>query len=157
MDAQTTIDSAADYLPLLRVLGDRPAMLRHPRRHVLTYADTQAVGEPPSAALPASVPADGWHAFRLPVGPRPQSGRAWAALAFDPAGAGGDSADVRVNGEPCAPAEPVSLDQPSPPEPAWRYPVDLDALRDGHAVVEVHARAPLTVTWVEIAILPSEG
>jgi len=62
-----------------------------------------------------------------------------------------------VSGQECGPEEAVTLDQPSPPEPAWRYRVNLSALRDGHAVVELHARAPLTVTWVEIAIQPEDG
>jgi hypothetical protein len=153
MDSETTIDQNEDYPRLLREAGD-PAK---PRRHILTYADTWAVGEPQPAALPAAVEANHWHAFRLHIGPRPAAGRAWAVLAFDPAGgAAGEAATIRVNGEACSAAEPAALAKPCPVEPAWRYRIPSAALQDGYNVIEILAAAPLTVNWVELAINPSD-
>jgi len=104
------------------------------------------------------VPAGGWHAFRLPIGPRPAAGDAFVALAFDPAGGlTGEAVAVRLNGEPCGPAESANLSKPSPEGPAWRCRVPPAALRDGTNVVELLAKAALTVTWVELDILPAAG
>ncbi|OPZ29885.1 MAG: hypothetical protein BWZ02_00903 [Lentisphaerae bacterium ADurb.BinA184] len=158
MDSETTLDGADDYPRLLREIGDPAEMARRPRRHVLTFSDTWAVGEPQAAALPATVPAGGWHAFRLPIGPRPAAGDAFVALAFDPAGGlTGEAVAVRLNGEPCGPAESANLSKPSPEGPAWRCRVPPAALRDGTNVVELLAKAALTVTWVELDILPAAG
>ena len=157
MDSETTIERSADYARLLRETGDPAAMAVGPRRHVLTYADTWAVGEPQATALPAAVGAGGWHAFRLHIGPRPAAGEAGVVLALDPAdGVKGDAAAVRVNGEPCGAAESVAVAKPCPVQPAWRYRVPLAALRDGYNAIEVQANAALTVTWVELAIRPHE-
>jgi hypothetical protein len=153
MDSQTTLDQPEDYPALLREVGDMAAMAARPRRHVLTFSDTWAVGEPQAAALPAQVQAGGWQAFRLHTGPRPENGDAWVTLAFDPeSGAGGTAARVRLNGEACGEAEPAVLSKPCPAEPAWRYHVPPGALRDGYNIIEVEAGSPLTVSWVEIRL-----
>ena len=156
MDSETTIDQAGDYPRLLREIGDPAEMAAQPRRHVLTFADTWAVGEPQATALPASVAADAWHAFRLHVGPRPVAGETFLVLAFEPAsGVAGEAAAVRVNGEPCGGAESATLTKPCPEEPAWRCRIPLAALRDGYNVIEIQPTSPLTVTWVEIAVHPN--
>ena len=156
MDSETTIDQGDEYPRLLRELGDAAAMAARPRRHVLTYADTSAVGEPSACTLPAQVGVGGWRAFRLHIGPRPERGVAFAVLAFDPAGGGGgNSVSVRVNGDPCGDAERAALGKPWPAEPAWRYRIPSAALRSGYNVIELHTRAEMTVTWVELTIDPS--
>ncbi len=157
MDSETTLDQGDEYPRLLREIGDPAAMATQPRRHVLTFADTWAVGEPPAATLPTPVGAGGWHAFRLPIGPRPSAGEAWVVLAFGPAGGVGDAATVRVNGEPCGAAEPVNLAKPCPEEPAGRYRVPVAALRDGYNVVEIQAKSAVTVTWAELVVHPAAG
>ncbi|MFO7535879.1 MAG: hypothetical protein R6X19_09405 [Kiritimatiellia bacterium] len=155
MDSETTMDRSEDYPRLLRELGDPAAMARQPRRHVLTYADTWAEGEPPAVALPAKVRAGHACAFRLPIGPQPASGKAFVALALDPAcGASGHDVNVRINGELCGQGEDVELQKPCPDEPVWRFPLSVKDLRPGHNVVEVEAKKPLSLTWVEIAIYP---
>ena len=158
MDSETTIDQGDDYPRLLREIGDLAAMTQNPRRHVLAFADTWAVGEPLVAALPAAIGAGEWHAFRLHIGPRPSAGEAYVALAFEPAsGVTGDATEVRVNSESCGGAESATLKKPCPEELAWRYRVPLAALRDGYNVIELQAKAALTVTWVELAFHPAEG
>ena len=158
MDSETTLDRPEDYAPLLREVGDVKQMSSQPRRHVLTYSDTWAVGEPPAVTLPVPIPADGWHAFRLHIGPRPEQADVFAVLAFDLAqGAAGAAVALRLNGEECGMAEPVKLAAPCPAEPAWRFRVPLSALQEGYNVIEVEARAALTITWVELAINPRAG
>ena len=158
MDSETTIDAGDEYPRLLRELGDGAAMAHQPRRHVLTYADTWAVGEPQATALPATVAAGSWLAFRLPIGPRPTTDQAWVALAFEPgSGATGEAALVRVNGEPCGSAEVAIVANPCPEEPVWRYRVPLTALLDGYNAIELQAKTALKVTWVELAFFPATG
>jgi hypothetical protein len=155
MDSETTLDRPGEYAPLLREVGDVSQMASQPRRHVLTFSDTWAMGEAPGVTLPAQVPADGWRAWRLHIGPCPEQADVFAVLAFDPAGgAAGEAAALRLNGETCGEAEPVKLAAPCPVEPAWRYRVPLAALREGYNVIEVEASRALTVTWVELAIKP---
>ncbi|MEI6518655.1 MAG: hypothetical protein WCO98_01210 [bacterium] len=153
MDSETTIDNRADYQNLLQEIGDIKEMEKKPRRHVITFTDTWAVGEPQSAALPAVIGEGGWHAFRIHIGPRPASGTANVVLAFDAANdVTGDLVELRINGELSVNAEPVKMVKPCPNEPAWRYKVPLTALRDGYNVIELHVNTALTVIWVEIAI-----
>ena len=128
MDSETTIDDAGEYPVLLREIGDIGMMNSKARRHVLTYTDTWAVGDPQTDALPAQIPTGGWHAFRLHIGPKPEHGVANVVLAFDPADGGpGEGAEIRVNGEPCKVAEAATLSKPCPEQPAWRYSVPLAA------------------------------
>ena len=156
MDAVTTLDRPEDYPQLLRETGDIASMSAQPRRHVLTFADTWAVGESRPTDLPAYVPAGGWRAFRLHIGPRPLRGSAHVVLALDPAGkAAGTDLSVRLNGEPCGIAEPAALEKPCPAESAWRYHVPAGPLQDGYNVIELDAKSAVTVTWVELDIKPS--
>ena len=155
MDSETTLDQGDEYPRLLREIGDPAEMALRPRRHVLTYADTSAVGEPSACPLPAKVGTGGWHAFRLHIGPAPVHAESFVILAFDPSGAGGDAVGVLVNGEPCVAAGRAALGKPCPGEPAWRYRIPAVALRAGYHVIELHTRADITVTWLEMAIAPS--
>jgi hypothetical protein len=69
-----------DYPALLRQVGSIETMAGLPRRHLLTFADTWATGEPPALPLPAHCEAGRWRAFRLPIGPAPGTGRAQVRL-----------------------------------------------------------------------------
>ncbi len=155
MDSETTIDRTDEYPRLLGEIGDNVTMNASPRRHVLTFTDTWAVGDPQATALPAQVPSGGWHAFRLPIGPKPAHGEAFVVLAFDPASGGtGKGAAIWINGEPCNAVGPATLSKPCPEEPTWQYSIPLTALRDGYNVIEIEVKINLIVTWVELAIYP---
>lgn len=69
MDSQTAIDDLAEYPPLLRECGSLATLAGKPRRHVVTYCDTVAPGENITPALPVTLAAGRWRAFRLPTGP----------------------------------------------------------------------------------------
>jgi hypothetical protein len=155
MDSETTLDATDDYARLLREIGDPTVMAAQHRRHVLTFSDTSAVGEPQAAALPANLARGDWRAFRLHIGPCPRKGAARVVLAyesFDDLTPG--TVDIYVNGEACGNAARVNPAKPSPEEIAWGYDVPLANLREGYNVVEIHANTALAVTWAELDVLP---
>jgi hypothetical protein len=151
MDWQTAMDDLDNYPVLLREVGSLPTMDGKPRRHVLTFADTWAPGEPRAYPLPAALPADGWGAFRLHIGPAPRAGRAVVCLGIDEP----LTPEVRVNGVLCAVTNaPLNISSPRPEGALQQFDMPLEALVDGYNVVELHAPGALTVQWVEIDILP---
>ncbi len=153
MDSETTIDNSSDYQQLLKETGDVKQMAENPRRHVVTFTDTWAIGEPQSATLPTVINEGNWHAFRVHIGPRPINGAAKVVLSFYSANdAVRESVVMRVNGEVTEKPEPVELTQPCPESPAWQYNIPISALREDYNVIEINAKTTLTVTWVEIAI-----
>ncbi|HEY3340512.1 MAG TPA: hypothetical protein VGK81_00785 [Anaerolineae bacterium] len=151
MDSQTAMDDLPNYPTLLREVGSLQTMDGKPRRHVVTFADTWAPGEPHAYPLPAELPADGWGAFRLHIGPAPRAGRALACLGINQPFA----PQVRVNGVSCeVTGKPVQISIPKPEGALQQFDVPLEALVDGYNVIELHAADALTVQWVEIDILP---
>ncbi len=153
MDSQTAIDDLHNYPALLREVGRLDSIEGKPRRHVLTYADTWAVGEPRALPLPATISAGRRQAFRLHIGPKPEAGRAQLALGLE---TGADLSatvpEARVNGEPCPYEGMVQLPKPSPDCPACTYAIPLSTLQRGYNVIEVLARADTRITWVELDI-----
>jgi hypothetical protein len=153
MDSVTTIDKAEDMPQLLRETGNLQAMEAQPRRIVLTYADTLAMGETQVAALPADIATEGWKTFRLHIGRRPVAGNAFVILAFHPdKGVKGNAVSVHINGVNCIGTEAVTLLKPCPEEQAWRYSAPVNALVDGYNIIELQSKMALTVIWVEIEL-----
>ena len=152
MDSQTAMDDLPNYPVLLREAGSLPALEGKARRHVLTFADTWAPGEPRAYPLPAALAADGWVARSVcTIGPAPQTGRALVCLGID----GARVPQVRVNGVSCkASSLPVQIGSPRPDGALQQFDVPLDALVQGYNVIELHAPDALVVQWVEIDILP---
>ena len=153
MDLNLPAEMKNDYPALLREAGSLATMAGKPRRHVLTYPDTWAPGEARAIPLPAECRKDQWLAFRLPVGPKPQTGRALALLAIE----GVEPEQLRgwrvlVNGAPCASRGSVVLDKPCPPMPAFAFDVPAAALNRGYNVIEVQPQGQGRVLWVELAI-----
>lgn len=54
-DCVTCMDDLENYPTLLREVGELDTLRGKPRRHVVTYSDTWAVGEPAGYLLPATV------------------------------------------------------------------------------------------------------
>lgn len=153
MDSQTALDDLHNDPALLREIGSLSTLAGKPRRHVLTFADTWAPGEPCAYALPATIPAGGWHAFRIHIGAQPQGGEARVCIgvagACDP-----HSLRVVVNGALCDYAGPSADDitSPRPDAPLHIFAVPLAATRRGYNVVDVQALEGAQVVWVELAI-----
>jgi hypothetical protein len=121
MDSQTAMTDIENYPAMLRECGRLETLAGKRRRHVITYADTSAPGEPGNAQLPKG-PAMAEARVRMKVeGSRP--------------------GEVRVNGALCERA--AGEDEFA----AWRIAGGIG----GTAVVECRGAAKGTVHWVELA------
>jgi hypothetical protein len=155
MDSDTTQADMENYPGMLREVGQLATMAGKPRRHVLTYSDTWAPGEPIGRnGLPAEADKGRWHEFRLAVGPRPASGAVTVALGVEN-GSAGDLRRwvVRLNGELVAFSGELKLARTAPPAcPLFAWRAGAAALHRGYNVVEVQTNSKATIHWVEIGI-----
>jgi hypothetical protein len=138
MDSDTTIESQEDYRQLLREVGSLETMAGKSRRHVVTYSDTWAPGEPQAIALPHPCAAGRSVEFRLPIGPTPlpgQSAQVRMGLEHGDASVSNELI-VRVNGELCPFAGRIAStgDRPGP---THAYDIPVGVLHRGYNVVEV--------------------
>ncbi|MFN7924269.1 MAG: hypothetical protein U0Q16_29475 [Bryobacteraceae bacterium] len=137
MDSDTAMKDLENYPRVLRECGSLVTLEGKARRHVITYSDTYAPGEPSGAQLPKQVDAGQWASFRLHVGPRMGS----AVLRMQIEGMTADALTVRVNGSDPVPAAPAWNEFA-----CWRVgPVA------GPVVVDVHSAKAGKIHWVEIA------
>lgn len=138
---------------LLREIGSLQTLAGKPRRHILTYADTWAPGEPRAIPLPASCAAGRSAAFRLPTGPRPERAEVRAYLGIHGSDTLGEQdLEVRVNGEVCAFDGAADLPQPGPDFPVYGFVVAAEAMLRGYNLVEVTPKRDVTFGWVEIQL-----
>lgn len=135
MDSQTAMPDLPNYPALLRECGQLGTLAGKRRRHVITYPDTYAPGEPSAAQLPKTLREKEWATFRLHAGPPMK--RATLRMQVEDA----TFASVRVNGVLCAPAAEEEKFQ------CWQCPAPLEGL----AVVDAQAGLGGKVHWVEIA------
>jgi hypothetical protein len=148
MDSQTAIEDLKEYPVLLREVGRLDTLEGKPRRHVVTYTDTWAPGEPQRALLPATLAAGNWRAFRLATGRVARGLRPLVRLGIDRVP---EDWIVRVNN-----SDTEALG-PQEPEPTWPratvygYQAKSEAMRDGDTVIEVTAKDSGTIEWVELA------
>jgi len=155
MDSDTAMGDRQNYGAMLREIGSVETIGRKPRRHVMTYADTWAPGEPRAIALPAKCGAGNWVAFRVPTGPRPESGEVAAILGVqNEASVDEQTMQVRVNGDVCRFAGRVELGDPRPEFPTYGFAVPRSAMHRGYNLIEVNATRELTFGWVEFALRP---
>ena len=132
------------YRRFLREAGSREKLRGQDRRHVLTYPDVVAPGEPQAAALPAAVASGRTAAFRLHLGPGPGEAATQVILELAEDGA---ELEIRLNGDLCAPAGAES-----PRRQVFTAP--RGSAHAGYNVIEATGgSAPLTIVGVEIAIV----
>lgn len=139
-----------NYSALLREVGSLETMKGKPRRHILTYPDTWAVGERKAARLPVLCKPNEHHAFRIPIGPKPDGMTAFVVIGASGDGTPEDLA-ITVNGEMCRLGE-CPLLPPLPWEPRFAFEIPRQALHDGCQVIELFSALEWKVTWVEIAV-----
>ena len=140
-----------DYAGLLREAGNPETLAGKPRRHMITYADTWAPGEPSTHQLPARCAPKEWNAFRVATGPRPVSGRAVVRLGIQGT-ADAKSWEVRVNGELCSFAGMVKPDHCRPDDPMFEFQVPASAMNRGYNLIEILPQAEGKIVWVEMAM-----
>lgn len=151
-DGETTMDDTQHYPTLLREVGQLETLAGKPRRHVVTFADTWAPGEPEGYALPAVMPVGGVKAFRLSTGQRPAAGQATVLLGK--VDGSFENADVRLNGVQCMPIGQRTLASPAPAYPIYAFSVPSEAVLDGENVIEVQGSEAVTIGWVEVEFHP---
>lgn len=136
MDSQTQMAGPENYPRLLRECGSLATLAGKPRRHVITYSDTWAPGEPSAAQLPKTLSAREWASFRLHCGPPLSSSTIRLQLEDC------EIAELRLNGELCLPAPAAAEGFHS-----WHAPANLS----GAAVIDLQAAKPGRIHWLEIA------
>jgi hypothetical protein len=152
MDSQTAMDDLANYPALLHECGDLATLAGKPRRHVVTYADTWAPGEPHGSTLPLEVGPGRWAAIRIQTGPKPQGQAAEVALGIEGGAAGIAQWQVRLNGARLEHAGALPARKPGPAAPLHGWRVPADALQRGHNLVEVQATEAGRIAWAEVAV-----
>ena len=158
MDNGTTVDNPDDYAPILNFAGSLETIAGRPRRHVVTYCDTWAPGEPEPLALPAKCDAKSPARFRIHIGPKPSSGTARVITGCGENGSQDVAGlNVFVNGDPCTPGDQPL---PTPIHPVVKnargFQIPRDTLHDGYNYVEIFGNGQDSheLYWVEIMIQP---
>lgn len=153
MDSQTAMDDLENYPKLLREVGQPETLAGKSRRHVMTFADTWAPGEPQAIPLPRQCGANRWQGFRLATGPVPTTGTVSALLGIEGlTEADVQAAEVRVNQEVCRFVGKADLSNPKPDSPVYRFAVPRTLLNRGYNVIEFVAKRNCQVVWAEIAV-----
>jgi hypothetical protein len=150
------------YRGVLRDASSYSTLCSVPRSHPLTITWPWAVGEPGMTSTLthySPLPYSGANGvFRLHVGPRPtetQHAAVELVTADD-----NQRPEVRVNGIPCPwsrllePERFTTSKWPSAQPKRQMYDVSAQILADGYNLIEVDAKEPVTVTWVEISVRP---
>ncbi len=158
-----------EYRSLLEDCGSLERLAMLPRRHVLTFHDMPAPGEPIAAALPAPCGPHGEvHGFqrdtamlRITTGPFPPPHLAavvrlafrqdqfnWSPGAIPNLPQG---CEVRVNGTCCVLVGECSLGHPGPDTSLWEFAIPAAALTEGSQLIEVLPSRATHVEWAEIA------
>jgi hypothetical protein len=141
------------YPTFLHEVGSIETMIGKPRRHVITFPDTWAPGEPRAIALPATPNKGELKEFRIHIGPKPKSGKVMVALGIQAdTKITKKTLEVRVNGDICNLIGPVKLPDPAPRIPAYGFEVPLSTVKRGNNLIEIVPQTKITVGWVEIKI-----
>jgi hypothetical protein len=153
MDSETCMDGMDNYPHLLREIGSPERMEGKERRHIITYPDTWAPGEPRAIALPAPCGSSQTAAFRIHIGPKPSSGKAMAVISiedkiFDQS----KEIQLRVNGCLCKGIGLVDMPNPKPETPAQGFDVPASALHSGCNVLEVTCSKDTKIVWAELML-----
>jgi hypothetical protein len=158
MDSETRPVTANDYTRLVRDGLSRQAVVAAPRRHPVCYRDTVPSGFPSGVQLPVEARAGG--SFRIHVGPKPVSGKAWAVAGLAQRdGVTETRLEAQLNGRALSAAESVAgpTGFGGGTVHAIRFPCPLDSLQDGYNKLRLRQTdGPVAqqIVWVEIRLDP---
>jgi len=156
MDADTTISDLHHYPVLLQEAGELATLAGKPRRHILTYPDTWAPGDPRAAALPIELRSGQNKEVRIPTGQKPQPEADTAVVIAAGSDFSAEQLMVYVNGELCRTGSRVELPLPRPEGQAYSYPLSASALKDGYQMIDLVSAAGADqvqmIKWVELRI-----
>jgi hypothetical protein len=154
-DSDTCMDDIQNYPTMLREIGSLDTLVGNYRRHIKTYTDTWALGQPKDERLPLTCSAGRWQAFRIHTGPEPASGQVEAILGIiDGCPVEEQDIELRANGELCALTGAADLPRPTPDFPTYAFAVPLPAMTRGYNVIEFVTTKDITVGWAEIGVRP---
>ena len=155
MDCNPTEQVDAEHREIVQEVGSLETMKGKRRRHVVTYADTWAPGEPVAKLLPSTSGPGDWRAFRVHTGPKPTCGVVKAIIGLE-SGAPLESGAVRlhVNCELCRFEGLAELASAVPECPLYAFDVPLSAMNDGYNLIELTPSKQITIGWVEFCIDP---
>ena len=143
--------SEGQYERILNEAGSPETLAGKARRHVVTYSDTWAPGEPEATSLPKRCEKGKTAEFRLHIGPKPQSGKSTVLIGTRE---GESDIQVHVNSSLCPGVESHPDDGTrSPAETLYECDVALEELNPGYNVIEVTSRtADVEIVWVEVLL-----
>lgn len=155
MDSVTTVDNPEDYPKILNFAGSLETAAARTRRHIVTYSDTWAPGEPHAYALPATCRKNSTAAFRIHIGPKP-AGPARVVVGLGENGNLDTAAlVVRVNTTlyPSSNA-PLTVPIHSIAQKSAGFEIPPGTLHDGYNLVEITSTLdqPQEIVWTEIMI-----
>jgi len=166
MDVVATTDHPEYYLTkhdftrILQNAGALETATTYTRRHVVTYSDTWAPGEPEIYALPAWCHQDTTAVFKIHIGPRPNAGEVRVFVGLGEEGNQDTTPlEVRVNGELCAASESAPPKHIHPlVSTIAGFDVPLSVAKDGYNKVEVNSSAADQgqIVWMEIEVIPKK-
>ncbi|MCX6992546.1 MAG: hypothetical protein NT011_05300 [Kiritimatiellaeota bacterium] len=130
-------------------IGDLKTIRGKTRRHVLTYHDVAAPGEPKIYQLPVTTYPGAHYRFRIHTGPKPDTEEVSVMLGSETGAFDASTLTVRVNGFVCAFSGDVKLQNPAPTGPVCGYSVPKSAMNEGYNLIEIRALKAVTVNWVE--------
>jgi hypothetical protein len=153
MDSQTGLPDMENYYRMLQEVGNIGKMQGKPRRHLVTYPDVWAPGEPKAVVLPLDLNPKQPGEIRIYIGPRPQNQNTRVILGFEQAEfPNGQMFEVRVNGVLAQFAKPAEVKIPDTPMHLLAFLVPESALQDGYNLVEIHPAEKCRIVWAEMNI-----
>jgi hypothetical protein len=162
MDSQTTIDNVSEYSTILREIGQISTINGKPRRHIITYSDVFAPGEPRNSILPMKINRFRPGTLRINIGPRlekkdtdsqeNQELQGRVVIGLRKIRRVSDATlTLRVNGKICLYEGECLLPSPQPIFlRTYSFLIPQTALESGFNIIEVITSKKMELGWVEI-------
>ncbi|NJD04344.1 MAG: hypothetical protein FIA99_17505 [Ruminiclostridium sp.] len=144
-------DDIYNYSEILHEIGCMDLMINKPRRHILTFQDMWAPGEPKAFKLPLKCCPYEYNDIRIHIGPKPDNAEVAIILGTSEELAE-DDLKVLVNGQLCEKNGGIDIQKPIPEGHAASFKVSCDTIQRGYNLIEIVAGRELTVVWAEIHI-----
>lgn len=140
-------DNESDII--MRELGSIEDMQNKPRRHIVTYVDTSAPGQPIGNPLPKALAKNERASFRVHIGPLPKGGTSRVVIGLTGCA---DDILLRINSTRCAAKGSIRLDAPAPECETYCFEIPEGALMQEYNIIELCAGGDCVVRWVELDI-----
>lgn len=141
----------------LAELGSIERLAGKSRRHMITFADMRAPGQPPEHVLPLEPKVDYegdpyFGQLRIDTGPAFDGHNATVVLEFESTDGPPPSFELYVNGLRAQHTGTIETQLPRPASPAHAFTFDPAALLPQGNMLELMAKTPWKVRWAEIVL-----